>query len=104
MVTGVYEGKGQNETFTPQTVFTAGNTVVDLAQVLDANGQPVSNATVEVTIRGPESVTLNSGPSEADGWAEASWQTQKPKWKGQGWTIPGRYTANTTIVTASGYN
>ena len=104
MVTGVYEGKGQNKTFTSQTAFTAGNTVVDRAQVLDANGQPVSNATMEVTIGGPESVTLNSGPSRADCWAEVTWQTQNPNKKGQGGTPAGTFSAATTNATVSGYN
>jgi hypothetical protein len=53
---------------------------------------------------GPETVTLNSNPSAVDGWAEITWQTQKPNKKGQGGTNPGQYTASTTNVTASGYH
>ena len=74
------------------------------AHVADANGNPIANATVEITIGGPETVTLNSNPSAADGWAEATWQTQKPNKKGQGGTAPGLYTASTTNVTVSGYH
>jgi hypothetical protein len=40
---------------------------------------------------------------EADGWAEATWNTQKPNKRGQGGTAPGDYTASVTNVTASGY-
>ena len=64
----------------------------------------IQTGQVEMTIGGPETVTLNSNPSDADGWAEASWQTQKPNKKGQGGTTPGSYTASVTNVTASGYH
>ena len=105
METGIYEGKGNNKQYAPKTSFNAGDGVVIRARVIDRDtGLPVSNATVEITIGGPESVTLNSGPSDADGWAEATWQTQKPNKKGQGGTTPGEYTATTTNVTASGYH
>jgi hypothetical protein len=89
----------------PQTTFNAGDGVVIRARVWDAaNNAPISNATVEITIGGPETVTLNSNPSAADGWAEATWGTQSPNKKGQGGTAPGSYTASTTNVTASGYH
>jgi hypothetical protein len=105
MDTGYYEGKGNNKTWMHSTTFTAGDSVTIRAQVLDrATGQPISNATVEITIGGPETVTLNSNPSDADGWAEATWNTQKPNRRGQGGTTPGTYTATTTNVTASGYH
>jgi hypothetical protein len=74
------------------------------ARVKDANGVPISNATVEITVGGPETLTMNSNPSDADGWAEATWQTQKPNKKGQGGTAPGSCIATTTNVTASGYH
>jgi hypothetical protein len=104
METGIYTGKGKNQTFTPQTTFNAGDGVVIRALVLDATDAPISNATVEITIGGPETVTLNSNPSDANGWAEATWGTQSPNRKGQGGTLPGGYTASTTNVTASGYH
>ncbi|MCG6949272.1 MAG: hypothetical protein LJE93_10205, partial [Acidobacteria bacterium] len=103
MDTGIYTGKGKNQTYASETNFNAGDTVVVRARVLDENGGPVSNATVEIVIGGPDNVTLNSNPSGADGWAEASWNTQSPNRKGQGGTAPGSYTATTTNVTASGY-
>ncbi len=104
METGIYTGKGNNRTFNPQSTFNAGDTVVIRALVLDANTLPVSNATVEILIGGPETVSLNSNPSDANGWAETQWQTQRPNKKGRGGTQPGLYTATTTNVTASGYN
>jgi hypothetical protein len=103
--TGVYIGKGKSSTFSTSTSFAAGETVVIRARVVDqVTVLPVSNATVEIVIGGPETVTLNSNPSGDDGWAEATWQTHKPNRKGQGGTAPGDYAASVTNVTASGYH
>ena len=104
MEAGIYTGKGKSKIFTPQTIFNAGDAVVIRALVLDESSQTISNATVEIVIGGPETVTLNSGPSDAQGWAEVQWNTQSPNRKGQGGTATGTYTATTTNVTASGYN
>lgn len=104
METGYRRGKGKNKQFVTTDIFSAGDAVATHAHVTDKNGNPISNATVEVVMGGPETVTLNTGPSDADGWAEATWQTQKPNKKGQGGTAPGLYTATTTNVTASGYH
>jgi hypothetical protein len=105
--TGRYEtsGKGKDKVvvFVPTTTFNAGDGVVFRIQILDESGQPVSNATSELTIGGPESPTVNSGPSDANGIAEATWQTSAPNKKGQGGTTPGSYAATVTNVTASGY-
>jgi hypothetical protein len=103
--TGYYEGKGKNVTWISSSVFAPGDEVTVRAQVIDqTTGLPIANATVEVTIGGSDTVTLNSNPSNTDGWAEATWQTQKPNKKGQGGTTPGDYTASTTNVTASDYH
>jgi len=104
MTTGTYSGHGNNQTFNSQTTFSAGDAIIIRAQVLDESGQPVPNATVEIVIGGPETVTLNSNPSDANGWAEAQWNTQSPNRKGQGGTTVGSYTATTTNVAASGFN
>jgi hypothetical protein len=104
MQTGFYSGKGKNQTFNITDTFAAGDSVVIRARVLDSADLPVSNATVEITIGGPETTTLNTGPSDVEGWAEVTWKTQAPNRKGQGGTTPGDYTATTTNVTASGYN
>ena len=101
--TGHYVGKGKNRTFELTTVFPAGDSVIIRTQVVDGDAQPVSNATVEITIGGPETTTLNSGPSDATGWAEATWQTQSPNKKGQGGTTTGIYNSTTSNVTASGF-
>jgi hypothetical protein len=58
---------------------------------------------VTIAISGPESANLTTGPSNANGIAEASWNTQSPNRKGQGGTATGSYTATTTGVTASGF-
>jgi hypothetical protein len=109
MVTGWYEttGKGQDKTtvFVLADTFAAGDTVVIRTRVLDGvSGLPISNATVEIQIGGPEQASLNSNPSDTDGWAEATWSTQSPNRKGQGGTATGSYTATVTNVTASGYH
>ena len=72
------------------------------AYVLDETGQPVSNATVEIAIYGPETAILTSNPSDANGLAEASWQTKSPGKRNSGTAI-GSYTATTKNVTASGF-
>jgi hypothetical protein len=101
MEAGYWTGKGKNVTWNSSPI-PAGETVIIRAHVV-ANGTPISNATVEIVIGGPETVTLNSGPSDADGWAEASWSTKAPGKRNPG-TTPGSYTATTVKVTASGYS
>lgn len=101
--TGLYTGKGKNRQFVSQAVCSQGDSVIIRALVLDGDtSSPVGDATVEITVEGPEMVTLVSDLSGADGWAEATWQTQKPK-GGQGGTGTGDYTATVTNVTATGY-
>ena len=74
------------------------------ATVLDEAGVAVPNATVVIDITGAESHPgLTTGPSEANGIAELTWQTQAPNKRGQGGTAPGAYTATTSGVTATGY-
>jgi hypothetical protein len=106
METGYWSGKGKNQLWNPWPIpIPPGETVVIRAYVVDNDTTlPVANATVEITIGGPETVTLNSGPSDANGLAEATWNTQAPNKKGQGGTATGDYTATTTNVTATGYH
>jgi hypothetical protein len=101
MEAGYWSGRGKNQQWSSSPI-PAGEAVIIRAQVLDGDGLPVSNATVEIVIGGPETVTLNSNPSDAEGWAEATWQTKAPGNRKPG-TTPGTYTASTTNVTASGY-
>jgi hypothetical protein len=101
----VTEGKGKNvtTTFVVTADFQAGDEIVIRAVVRDESGTPVPGATVSLAIGGPESGALLSGPSDADGSAEAAWQTQAPNRKGNGGTAPGSYTVTVTGITASGY-
>ena len=108
LATGRYEttGKGKTKviTFVTTSSFSVGDEVTIRATVLDeATGLPVPNATVNIDITGPQAASLTTGPSDGNGVAEATWQTQAPNRKGQGGTTPGSYTATTTDVTASGY-
>jgi len=100
--TGFYTGKGKNRTFNTSTTFTRGNAVIIRSSVTDGSN-PVAGATVTTTISGPENATVTSEPSDANGIAEASWNTSTPKKNGSGGTTPGSYTASTSGVTADGY-
>lgn len=106
--TGLYQvsgkGKTQTSTFVQRATFTAGDNIVVRALILDeTTGLPIPNATVSLAIGGPESATLTTGPSDANGIAETTWQTKAPGRRGTGGTTPGTYTATTTGVSAAGY-
>lgn len=106
--TGRYEtsGKGKNQvtTFVETTGFAVGDAVTVRAVVIDeTTGLPIPNATVSLAISGPETTTLTTGQSDANGIAEATWNTQTPNKKGNGGTSPGSYTATTTDVSLAGY-
>jgi hypothetical protein len=101
--TGYYGGRGKNKLFVLASSFALGEQVTVRAYVVDGNGTPIVGATVEISITGPESATLTTGPSDANGVAEANWQTQKPNKKGRGGTAPGLYAATTSNVIAEGY-
>jgi hypothetical protein len=106
--TGIYQriGKGKKATveFVLTNTFVQGDGVVIRALVLDkSTQQPVQNTVVEIEITGPEFVLLTTGPSDSNGIAETTWQTEKPNKRGKGGTILGAYTSTTTNVTATGY-
>jgi hypothetical protein len=104
METGFYTGKGKSKTYTSSDTFNAGDGVVIRAYVVDnVTGLPVADATVDLLITGPESLTLVTGPSNAAGMAEATWQTKAPGKRNPG-TTPGAYTVQTANVTAAGYH
>ncbi len=101
----VTEGKGKNvtTTFVATADFVAGDEILIRAIVRDESGNPVPDATVSLAISDPEPGDLLSSPSDADGNAEAAWQTQAPNRKGNGGSAPGSYTVTVTGITASGY-
>jgi hypothetical protein len=104
----IKQGKGKNATTTFELTqsFTAGDGVVIQGRAVNEDLVALPDATVEISIKdtnGDTVTTLLTGPSDADGWAEATWQTQKPNKKGRGGTPPGVYSAETISVTVSGY-
>jgi hypothetical protein len=102
--TGTYTGKGQNKSFNPQTSFTPGDGVVIRTYVDDVlTGLPLADATVDLLITGPETLTLITGLSDGSGMAEATWQTQAPRKNNPG-TTPGDYTVTVKGITATGYH
>ncbi|NVK42396.1 MAG: hypothetical protein HWE39_14235 [Oceanospirillaceae bacterium] len=108
LVTGkwVEEGKGKNATtsFVLTSDFAQGDGIVIQASIADQDGFPVAGATVAIRIDGPETAQLTTGPSDASGVAEVTWNTQAPSRKGQGGTAAGTYTATTTDVTSNDYS
>ena len=104
METGLYTGKGKAGTYNPRALFDAGDGVVIRATVIDGlTGDPLPDATVELLITGPESLTLTTGPSDASGVAEAEWRTRAPGKNNPG-TAPGDYAVETKNVTATEYH
>ena len=101
---GIYIGRGKDKTYTAQTIFNAGDGVVFRASVFDGvTGLPLPDATVDLLITGPETLTLATAPSDAAGIAEATWQTKAPGKRNPG-TTPGNYTVTVKGVTAAGYH
>jgi hypothetical protein len=102
--TGVFTGKGKDKTFSLQSTFVVGDEVVIRAYVVDAvTGLPLAEATLDLLITGPESLTVTTGPSDAAGMAEATWKTSAPKGNNPG-TTPGDYAMQVKNVTATGYH
>ena len=101
---GIITGKGKTKTYTPQTTFVQGDGVVIRVTVIDGvTGSPIADAVVDLLITGPESLTLITGPSDAAGVAEATWQTSAPRKNNPG-TATGDYTVEVKGITATGYH
>ena len=102
----IKEGKGKNATltFVLSTSFLQGDSIVFRAQITDETGLPIRNASFDIEITGPESVSITSAASDDNGMAEANWNTQAPNKKGQGGTATGDYTATVVGVAASNYS
>lgn len=103
----VTTGRGGNRTttFVLTSAFVAGDGVVIRAYVADEAGLPLSNAVVSIAVRdqsGAAVADLTTGLSDANGMAEATWQTTAPTKREPG-TPPGAYAAVTTNVAVSGY-
>jgi 3',5'-cyclic AMP phosphodiesterase CpdA len=108
-VTGKYVTTGTKKnkvtTFVQTSTYKQGDGVVIRPHVIDVKTQaPVPNATVQITISGPQTLVLTSGPTSSNGTAEVQWNTSAPNKRGVGGTPPGPYTATLTNVSASGYN
>jgi len=107
--TGSYvkSGKGKNSTtvWVVATTFSAGDSIVIRVRMVDqATGLPLSNAVADFAISGPQSLSLTTGPSDADGYAEATWKTSTPNKRGVGGTPTGNYSASVSNVVLDGYN
>ena len=48
-------------------------------------------------------MNLTTGPSDSEGFAEASWNTSEPNRKGNGGTTTGSYNVTLSNVTLDGY-
>ena len=99
------EGKGKNatETFIKTTELVQGDRIIFQAQIADENGSPISNASYELSISGPESNSISGTSSGNTGFSEATWATQSPNRKGVGGTTVGSYVAAVNGLTAGGY-
>jgi len=98
------KGKDKVQTFVLTTDFQQGEEIVFRAVITDESGLPVASATFDLTISGPESMTVTSAVSGAAGIAVASWATQAPNRRGQGGTATGAYEATVSGVNAASYN
>jgi hypothetical protein len=107
-VTTLETGVLINGVYTNQTSFNTGDSIIIRATVADnVTGLPLPNATVDLLITGPESLTLTSGLSDANGIAEAAWNTTAGApgpGPGRLGTTPGAYTVQVSGVTATGYH
>ena len=98
-------GKGKNaveQCIDTADTYAPGNQINVLLNVHDSTGSPpVPNATVTLTVTGPEGSTLTSGSSNGNGEAEASWNTQSPNRKGNGGTPEGSYQISVSGLSSS---
>jgi hypothetical protein len=96
------KGKDATETWTPMTDFAQGDKVTFRGLITDGDGLPLPGANFHLEITGPESHSVSSGSSDGEGFAEATWSTQKPR--GGGGTTVGDYTGTVTDVSAAGHS
>ncbi|WP_419174254.1 hypothetical protein [Desulfosediminicola sp.] len=98
-------GKGKNTqiTFVETTTFLQGDEIMIYVTVSDADGVPIEGATVDISVVGPVTVSLTSGPTDVDGISSVSWATEAPNKKGVGGTPTGSYNVSVSGVTATDY-
>jgi len=106
-IAGVETGTGTGLLFAPAGVFNVGDNVVIRGHVVDGTGASLAGAVVNIDITGPDPNTvtvaqLTSTASDADGNADASWQTAGAR-RRQPRTAPGIYTATVTNVIIDGH-
>jgi hypothetical protein len=102
LITGKY-GK-RSTSFTQFGTFAPGDSIVFRATIKNAGGQPLPNATATITVSGQglPTITVLTGPSDANGDADGIWKTSAPSRKSTG-TPTGGYTGTVSGVTAGGY-
>jgi len=102
----VMQGKGKNATRTwiATTGFLQGDPITFRGRVTDSTGVPLAGATFSLAISDPSTLSLLSGVTDSQGYAEATWSTSKPNRKGAGGTPTGNYTATVTGVSVAGYS
>jgi hypothetical protein len=97
------KGKNQTTTFEPAETFSAGDEVVIAATVQASSGAAVADAIVTFEVSGAVTTLLDSGASDGNGFAEATWATERPHKKQGGGTPSGAYTVTVVGVSAGGY-
>ena len=85
LMTGKY-GK-RTTTLTQTGPFAPGDSIVFRATIKNASGQPVPNATASIAVTGPTTMTVLTGPSDANGIADGIWKTSAPSRKSTGTPI-----------------
>jgi len=108
VVSGTYreEGKNKNKvtTFVPTDNLNSGDTFVLMLNINEnTTGSPVSNASLDILIQGPETVQTSSTKSDMSGLVTFTWKTSAPNKKGLNGTTPGVYTATVTNVRSDDY-
>jgi len=98
------KGKDKTTTFLLTADFLQGDEVVFRARITDESGQPIANATFELTVSTPESLIVTSAASDATGVATAAWVTQAPDRRGKGGTATGAYVATVSGLNAASYH
>ncbi len=102
LVTGKYAKRSTN--LTPADTFFQGDSIVFRATIKNPiSGAPVAGATARIDVTGPTTMTVLTGPSDANGIADGIWKTSAPSRKSAGTPTGTTYKGTVGGVTASGY-